>query len=146
MQKIKLMIITLVVALSAISVVGLSTVAASPATDEACNGLQQVDPGKTCDAAAGNGLNSIIRAVVTILSYIVGVAAVIMVIIAGLKYITANGDSNSIGSAKNTLVYALLGLAIAVLAQVLVHFVLGTANNAANGKPTGAVVRQLEAA
>ena len=53
-----------------------------------------------------------------------------MVIVSGLKYITASGDSSSISSAKNTLIYALVGLAIAALAQIMVHFVLTSAVNA----------------
>jgi uncharacterized membrane protein YuzA (DUF378 family) len=59
---------------------------------------------------------------------IVGMAAVIMIIVAGLKFVTANGDSSRVASARNTLIYALIGIAIAALAQVLVHFVLSATN------------------
>ncbi len=47
-----------------------------------------------------------------------------MIIIGGFKYVTSTGDSASISSAKNTILYALVGLAVVSLAQVLVHFVL----------------------
>jgi hypothetical protein len=53
-----------------------------------------------------------------------------MIMVAGFKYITAGGDAGSIGSAKNTLVYAIVGLLIAALAQALVHFVLNAAKTA----------------
>jgi hypothetical protein len=55
---------------------------------------------------------------------IVGVAAVIMIIIGGFRYITSSGDSASVNSAKNTILYAIIGLVIVALAQVIVRFVL----------------------
>ncbi|MFZ1323853.1 MAG: pilin [Candidatus Saccharimonadales bacterium] len=88
----------------------------------ACEGLGSV--GSDCEEAEGeSAVSGLIRATVEILSFIVGVAAVIMVIIGGLKYITSNGDANSISSAKNTILYAIIGLVIAVLAQGIVRFV-----------------------
>ena len=60
-----------------------------------------------------------------------GVLAIIMVIVAGFKYIVSGGDSGKVGSAKNTLIYALVGIAIAVFAQFLVHFVINASNKAA---------------
>lgn len=78
----------------------------------------------SCSGGGGSSVGSIIATVINILSLIVGAAAVIMVIIGGLRYIISSGDSNASNSARNTIIYALVGLAIASLAQVLVHFVL----------------------
>jgi hypothetical protein len=100
----------------------------------ACKGLSQVDASQDCKTN-GSGVSGIIKGIVSILSYIVGVAAVIMVILAGFKYVTSAGDSGRISSAKNTLVYALVGLAIAALAQVLVHLVLSNAVNSVAACP-----------
>ncbi len=75
-----------------------------------------------CGSGAVTVRNTI-GSIISILSYIVGIAAVVMVIIGGFKYITSNGDSSNISSAKNTIIYALIGLAIAVLAQAIVAFV-----------------------
>lgn len=80
--------------------------------------------GQTGNDCTGATVNNVPSTVVTILSIIAGIAAVIMIIISGFKYITSGGDSNGVAAAKNTLVYALVGLAVAALAQVLVHFVL----------------------
>ena len=80
--------------------------------------------GETGQDCTGAGVNNTVSEVIKILSTIVGVIAVIMVIVSGLKYVTSGGDSGSISSAKTTLIYALVGLAIAGLAQVLVRFVL----------------------
>lgn len=81
-----------------------------------------------CDKASGVG--NVIGEVVSLLSYFVGILSIIVIIIAGVKYITSGGDSNKITNAKSTLLYALIGLAIAALAQLLVHFVLFQANQA----------------
>ena len=78
-----------------------------------------------CDPAAGTlHVTYIIGTVVNLLSIALGVVAVIMIIIGGIKYVTSSGDASSIGSAKNTIIYALVGLVVAAVAQVLVRFVL----------------------
>ena len=93
------------------------------AKSQACAGAGLA--GADCSSSTSStGVSTLIRAVINILSVIVGIAAVIVIIISGLKYVTSGGDSNGISSAKNTLIYALVGLAVAALAQVLVHFVL----------------------
>jgi hypothetical protein len=101
------------------------TAFAATLKSDACSGLDQLDSSNGC-GSKGSDVTDVIRAVVGILSYIVGAVAIIMVIVSGFKYITSNGDSNRIASARSTLVYALVGLAVAALAQFLVHFVLHT--------------------
>ncbi|CAN5341365.1 hypothetical protein BH09PAT4_BH09PAT4_08610 [soil metagenome] len=89
-----------------------------------------------CDGAGLNAaeckgtstdLNGVISAVLKVLTVIVGVAAVVMVIISGFRYITSGGDAAKVGSAKSALVYALVGLVLVALAQVLVRFVFNKA-------------------
>jgi hypothetical protein len=95
--------------------------------DEVCNAIGA----NGCNDADGNG-TSVQRAitfVVNALSVIAGIAGVIMMIVGGFKYVTSGGDSSKVASAKNTVIYALIGLAIAALAQVLVQFVLKQATN-----------------
>jgi hypothetical protein len=76
---------------------------------------------------SGSKLTGIIKAVINIVSVIVGVVAVIMIIFGGLKYITSGGDSSNVSSAKNTIIYAIIGLVIVALAQFIVRFVLDKA-------------------
>lgn len=76
-----------------------------------------------------NKVNSIISTILNILSVIVGVIAVIMIIIGGFRYITSGGSSEKVSSAKNTLLYAIIGLIIVALAQIIVKFVLAKATN-----------------
>lgn len=72
------------------------------------------------------------KEIVTLFSIIVGVVSIIMIIYGGFRYITSGGDSGRIGNAKNTLIYAVVGLVIVALAQLIVHFVLSQANNVAS--------------
>ena len=57
--------------------------------------------------------------------YVVGILAVVMVIIGGVKYTTSGGDSAAVTSAKNTILYGIIGLVIAILAYAIVNFVIG---------------------
>lgn len=75
------------------------------------------------------GIGAIAVEAVNILSVVVGVVAVIMIIYGGFRYITSGGESGSVSSAKNTLIYAVVGLVIVALAQVIVHWVLSSASN-----------------
>ena len=79
-----------------------------------------------CDTSndAVQKLNNLIRKVINLLSLVVGIVAVIMIIIGGLRYITSGGSDTGVTSAKNTILYAIIGLIIVALAQLLVRFVL----------------------
>lgn len=92
-----------------------------------CSGANLSADG-SCDASsqeqAKSTVNSILTTVINIFSLIVGVTAVIMIIVGGLKYITSGGDSGNVTGAKNTILYAIVGLVIVALAQVIVRFVL----------------------
>ena len=98
-----------------------------------CSGIQNCLDQGTCQVDtsnctngenAGTKVTDIIKTVINIFSLIVGVIAVIMIIIGGLKYITSGGDSGNVTSAKNTILYAIIGLIIVALSQVIVRFVL----------------------
>lgn len=91
--------------------------------------LQSIDQVSKNDCGAG--VTNLASTIVNVLSQIVGVLAVIMVIWAGFKYITSGGDSNKVASAKTTLIYALIGLVVVALAQIIVHFAINTATGAA---------------
>jgi hypothetical protein len=96
-------------------------------TEASC--LAQGGKKKDC-AALGNpksDISNVISTVVNILSTLVGTVAVIMIIVGGFKYISSGGDSTKVASAKNTIIYAIVGVIIAALAQVIVRFVLNEA-------------------
>lgn len=124
MKHIRLFVATLAVVLGlAGGVVPVVATAASTPQETVCTTLgSNANCSKTPDGSVG--LNSVVSATINILSIIVGIVAVIMIMLAGFKYITASGDSNKISSAKNTLIYAIVGLVIVALSQSLVKFVL----------------------
>jgi len=73
---------------------------------------------------AGTNVNALIADIINIFSLIVGVVAVIMIIIGGFRYITSAGNDSNVSAAKNTILYAIIGLVIVALAQFIVRFVL----------------------
>jgi hypothetical protein len=99
---------------------------ATDTTTGLCQGANlKVDTGGTCvDTSAGTSLDSIISFVLNIFSIVVGVAAVIMITIGGLKYVLSGGDSTRVSGAKDTILFAIVGLVVVALAQIIVHFVL----------------------
>jgi len=76
-----------------------------------------------------NDIGRLIANIISILSWVVGIAAVIVIILSALKYITSGGDSNKTGEAKKTLIYALVGLVVAVLAQFIISFTVNSADS-----------------
>lgn len=114
--------------ISAVFVIALSllpdTVAAAT-KDDVCRGIGLVSNSNGCaEPSDGSSLKDVVATAVNILSFVVGIAAVIMIILGGFKFVTSGGDSNSTNSARNTIIYALVGLVIAAMAQIIVRFVL----------------------
>jgi hypothetical protein len=103
----------------------LQTLADSAGKGDACNGLSQV--GGSCGSGQAS-LTKVLSGIVGVISYIAGIIAIIMIVISGIRYMTSGGDSNSVSGAKTALIYALIGIFVAALAQVLVHFVLNQAS------------------
>ena len=84
------------------------------------------------EAGAGSGQTSgnnriidVLQTVITILTVVVGVAAVIGVIIGGFQMTTGGGNPESVSRGRRTIIYALVGLAAAILARTIIVFVLG---------------------
>ena len=125
LQKLKNLTVALTIALMGGLVFAPAVVNADFKSD-ACQGVNALNNSNStnCASNADKSLNGIIKTVIQILSVIVGFIAVIMVIVGGLKMITANGDSGAIATARSTIIYALIGLIIVAVAQVLVHFVI----------------------
>ncbi|HET7302185.1 MAG TPA: pilin [Candidatus Saccharimonadales bacterium] len=83
--------------------------------------------GQCAPSQTANGttrVNDVIKTIVNVFSAIVGVVSVVMIIFGGFKYITSGGDTGNITSAKNTIIYAVIGLVVVALAQFIVQFVL----------------------
>ena len=70
------------------------------------------------------GENGIFLQITNTILYAVGIIAVIMLIWGGVRYIISGGDSKKVTDAKNTILYAILGLVVALLSYAIVNFVL----------------------
>lgn len=135
MKKIKLLITTvfaLALSLTPAAVIGGSALAATGIQDATCAGANLQVPTATnsgaCNTSNTNSASNITKLVtlaINIFSWIIGVVAVFAIIYGGFKYITSGGESAGVTSAKNTILYAIIGLVIVALAQIIVKFVLG---------------------
>ena len=103
--------------------------------DNVCRGVMSVQSGTfsrdttiaTCQDSADEGFGFLARRIINIFSVVVGAVSVIMIIIGGFRYIISGGDSGNVQSAKNTILYAIVGLLIVLFAQVIIRFILSNA-------------------
>lgn len=91
------------------------------------------------------GANSIFVTITNILLFIIGAIAVIMLIIGGVRYVVSAGDQNAVTSAKNTILYAIIGIVVAFLAYAAVNFVSSQLQNGTSGSNTYRPVSSHEA-
>lgn len=103
------------------------------AADSACPTDGGVSTGLTGGAACAKGAGQqanlfgstgVFTTIVNVLLFIIGAVAVIMLIIGGIRYVVSGGDSGAVTSAKNTILYAVIGIIVAILAYAIVNFVL----------------------
>lgn len=137
LKKFKSKVIVLASLLTLLMPVGI--IAAAPAyadvtntdiNNSLCNGADVTslkNPTAPCSnekADTASNLETKISKAINIFSVIVGIVAVVMVIYGGFRYVTSGGKQESVTNAKNTLLYAVIGLVIVALSQAIVHFVL----------------------
>ena len=105
-----------------------ATVGAQTIKENICKGIDDTTEETFSSCAETNDnsspLNKILKTIIRIFSIVVGAASVIMIIYGGFKYITSGGNDGSVSSAKNTILYAVIGLIVVALAQLIVRFVL----------------------
>lgn len=137
MNKIKKLLTSSTMMLLISGLVGFSApalVLAAPA-DDACTGIRAA--GGSCDAASGESqFGGLVRTVISALSIVVGAVSVIMIIVGGFRYVISGGDSNATSGAKNTIMYAVIGLIVVLFAQVIVSFVFSNAREGATTCPS----------
>ena len=86
------------------------------------------DASAVCKQVSGGSgkASSLVQSIITLLLWLIGIISVIMIIVGGIRYALSGGDSNSINGAKNTILYAVIGLVVAMLAYAIVGFVTGS--------------------
>jgi len=84
--------------------------------------------GGSCSTGNGRTVAGTLQQVTDVLIFLIGAIAVIMIIVGGIRYATSSGDQASLTSAKNTVLYAIIGLIVAFMAYALVRFIFATFN------------------
>lgn len=89
--------------------------------NDACKG---VSDSEICKSKNDNA-NTIIQNIVGILLWAIGAISVIMIIVGGIRYVISAGDASQIKAARETILYAIVGLVLALSSYAIVYFVLG---------------------
>lgn len=104
--------------------------------------LQEGAEAARCDGCPADlfGDTGVFKQVTNTILYIVGIVAVIMLIIGGIRYVTSGGDAKKVTDAKNTVLYAIIGLVIAFLAFAIVNFVISALPSSDKNTETSVLV------
>ncbi len=106
-------------------VTGSSVVALVPTVALAADTTQDaVDAVQPASAATGD-LQSNIKNIINAMLLVIGIVAVIMLIVGGFRYVISNGNEKAVTGAKDTILYAIIGIVVALLSFAIVNFVLG---------------------
>jgi hypothetical protein len=122
-MKITYKITRTITALIVAAFIGLVPVTTSLALDTktgACTGNDSAP----CQAS-GDSIAALLGSVISLLLFIAGAIAVLVIVVGGIRYITSDGDPSAASKAKNTIIYALVGLVVAVMSYSIVNFVIG---------------------
>lgn len=119
MNKIKNFILIVGIAIGISLMTPVATHAASVIADQ-CKGVTDSSICNNQDADA----NGIVNTIVNLLLYIIGAISVVMIIVGGLLYTLSAGDSGKVTTAKNTILYAVIGLVVAFVAYAVVNWVV----------------------
>lgn len=77
------------------------------------------------EGIACDGKTPLFKLITNVLLFIIGAVSVIMLVIGGIRYTVSAGDSSAVTAAKNTIMYAIIGIIVALLAFAVVNFVIG---------------------
>ena len=88
------------------------------------NGASWDDTAGTCSSpSAPGGLNGIIQTIINVMLFIIGILCVVMIIFGGIRFTTSTGDQSRTKAARDTIIYAVVGLIVAIVAFALVQWV-----------------------
>lgn len=74
--------------------------------------------------STGDSATNMITIIINTLLTVLGMISVIMIVIGGIRYTTANGDPGTLKTARETIIYSVVGLIVAMLAFAIVNFVV----------------------
>lgn len=130
----------IVLAILMVGIVAVASIAPASAMT-----LQEGAEAARCDGCPADlfGDKGVFKQVTNTILYIVGIIAVIMLIVGGIKYVVSGGDSKKVTDAKNTVLYAIIGLVISFLAFAIVNFVVAAlpSSNSTDNKTESALIQ-----
>lgn len=118
-KKLSAIVVSLVLAMTPIATFASSV--------DICNQGSFSDPlicGTPGTGTKEEQLMGVVHNVLNAIYGIIGVIAVVMIVIAGVKYTTSQGDPGKVQSAKNTILYSIIGLVIAIMAFAITDFII----------------------
>lgn len=121
MKALRIPMIALLLVAGAIVVTGEMTAYASN-VDQVQNGIDAIGGDK--DGNRPGAFTNLLERIINVLLFLIGAIAVIMIIIGGIRYVTSNGDQAQVTGAKNTILYAVVGVVVAIMAYAIVNFVV----------------------
>jgi hypothetical protein len=118
------------VSIVAAGLLPMRAMAASENCSDPTTANNPINSGAQCSQAKGTsgdlfGQSGIFHTIANILIFLVGAVAVIMLIIGGLRYVISQGNKEHVSSAKDTILYSVIGIIVAILAYAIVNFVTG---------------------
>ena len=130
-KSIQALLIVPVLALGVNAGVGVIAAPAANAADCSTDASGGIGGGAGCAQGKDQqsdlfGSNGVFKTITNVLLFIIGAISVIMLIIGGIRYVVSGGDSGAVTSAKNTILYAVVGIVVAILAYALVNFVISS--------------------
>lgn len=128
----KMIAISALIVFTSLALLNITPVHADTIADNVCRGVLSAETGavnkgatiNSCAESGENNFGGLAKRIINIFSIVVGAVSVIMIIIGGFRYIISGGDSAGVTGAKNTILYAIVGLIIVIFAQVIIRFVL----------------------
>lgn len=124
MKKITAAISTLILSIAACILLPTAVYADSTYEQNVCEGSGGTWSNGACTTDDSMTVPEIIQTVANVFMFAVGAVAVIMIIVGGIRYAVSAGDQNAVTGAKNTIMYAVIGLAIAFTSYAIVNFVI----------------------
>lgn len=123
MQRLKYLIL-LIALVGSFFVAFVPSLVGAQALGDQCT-AEEAKQTDACKKIAQADLNKFVGAVVNGLLFVLGAMSVLVIIIAGVFYVTSMGDPAIITKAKNALIYSTIGLIVALLSYAIVNFVIG---------------------
>lgn len=118
MSKWKQLLVSVVVA------VGVGTAAVPVGAVEVFEGCDQ-NPGAAVCQSRNDDAEDMVQTAINAALMVLGMISVLMIVIGGIRYTASNGESAKVKSAKDTIIYSVVGLVVAIMAYTIVNFVVG---------------------